>query len=69
MQVESKREENKVYFKNFVVLKKTNKFYGIYRLWWDGSIDKELITSGSTLESACKKAKLLQIGFNMANDR
>ena len=69
MQVETKREENSVYFKNFVVVKQTNKFYGVYRLWFDGSIDKELITSGSTLESACKKAKLLQLGYDMAKDR
>ena len=66
--VESKKVGNKIVFKNFVVLKKSDTFYGVYQTWpyFDEYPIGEPITSGDTLLKACKKAKLLQIGFDLA---
>ena len=69
MKTESKMIDGKIYFDNYVIVKESDTFYGVYprfsRLWL--SYNKNmLITSGTTKDSACKKAKLLQIGYDMA---
>ena len=45
-------------FRHYEVRKKGAHFYGVY-LRYNGC----LITSGNTLSSAAKKAKLLEIGY------
>lgn len=68
MKIDSTKEGNTVYFKNFMVLKESDNFYGVYKCTiWKGKL-KPLITSGETLSSACKKAKLLQIGYNLKKE-
>lgn len=53
--------ENSISFDNFKVVKKNDNFFGVY-------LYNELITHGTTLENASKKAKLLQIGFDLGRD-
>lgn len=50
-------------FGNYYVKKESNSFYGVFDEFTN------LITSGITLDKACKKAKLLQIGFDSGKDR
>ena len=55
---------DRMLFANFVVIKHKKDYFGVY-----STLDytKE-ITSGTTMAKACKKAKLLQIGFNLHKD-
>lgn len=46
-------------FNHFIVTRKGNNYFAVL----DGS--GEEITSGKSLDSAAKKAKLLEIGFNI----
>lgn len=67
MKVNSEKINGNVFFDNFAVIKENDNFYGVYLRFdiYDYSYDKtELITSGKTLDNACKKAQLLQTGFN-----
>lgn len=69
MKVNSEKINENVFFDNFAVIKENDNFYGIYlRLsqFYHTYGKDNLISSGKTLEAACKKAKLLQIGFNTA---
>ena len=70
MKTVSKMINGKVYFDNFVVVKESDKFYGVYQKWSKEytSYNPKIITSGITLDNACKKAKLLQIGYDLACD-
>lgn len=64
MKVESKVDENgNVVFDRFIVKKESENFYGVYTHYCGTIV--ALITSGTTKDSACKKAKLLQIGFDI----
>ena len=69
--VESKRVGNSVVFKDFVVTKRKEDFYEVYRNWFyfDERLKGTPITSSSTLDKACKKAKLLQIGYDLAKEQ
>ena len=69
--VESKCIGNNVVFRNFVVVKKKDDFFEVYRNWFsfDERCCGESITSGATLDKACKKAKLLQIGYDLAKEQ
>lgn len=55
-----------VVFDNFVVAKKSDTYYGVHET---GLLSYKPcgpeITHGETLHQACKKAKLLQIGYNI----
>lgn len=64
---ESKMIDGKLYFRNFMVQKESDKFYGIYESFYNSKCGK-LITSGTSMESASKKAKLLQIGYNLKSE-
>ena len=67
--VKSEMIDGKVYFDKFVVVKEGDTFYGVYPKFARRflSYDRNfLISSGTTMNSACKKAKLLQIGYDMA---
>lgn len=68
MKTVSKMINGKVYFDNFVVVKESDKFYGVYQKWSKEytPYNPKIITSGTTLDNACKKAKLLQIGYDLA---
>ena len=71
IKVKSETKDGKIYFDNFVVVKESNTFYGVYRRfskYWKSYDENFLITSGTTLHNACKKAKLLQIGYDWALD-
>ena len=46
-------------FDHFIVIRKGNNYFAVL----DGS--GEEITSGKSLDNAAKKAKLLEIGFNI----
>jgi hypothetical protein len=65
--IEALNINGNIYFNNYCVIKEKENFYGVYLRFdkYDYSYDKtELITSGKTLDNACKKAQLLQTGFN-----
>ena len=64
MHPESKMIDGILYFKNFMVQKESDTFYGVYASFQKRK-NGPLITSGTTLESAAKKAKYLQIGYNL----
>jgi hypothetical protein len=51
-------------FKDFIVVKESENFYGVYERYSDNK-SGSIITSGTTKEIACKKAKLLQTGWNL----
>ena len=64
MKVNSYTSGNSVVFDNFIVVKKKDTYFGVYESSY-GSAYGEEITHGETLHAACKKAKLLQIGYNI----
>jgi hypothetical protein len=69
MNAKSKIIDDKIYFDNYVVVKESDNFYGVYPRFsrFYLSYNKNyLITSSTTKNNACKKAKLLQIGYDMA---
>jgi len=70
-EVKSKKINNIIYFDNYVVVKESDNFYAVYArysLYWLPYNKSYPITSATTHKMACKKAKLLQIGYNMALD-
>ncbi len=50
-----------VFFDHYVVVQKSKNFFGVY--YWNSHT---LITHGTTLSKATKKAKLLEIGYQDA---
>ena len=66
MKVKSEMVDEKIYFDNFVVVKESNTFWGVYEKHFTFYNKNSLITSGPTKDKACKKAKMLQIGYDMA---
>lgn len=71
MKPKSKMIDGNIYFNNFVVVKESENFFGVYQKWskyWNTYNHNMLITSGTTLQQACKKAKMLQIGYDLARD-
>ncbi len=71
MNVKSEFINDKIYFDNYVVVKESDTFYGVYPRFSKNFLPYNknyLVTSGTTKDSACKKAKLLQIGYDMAKD-
>lgn len=65
MKVKSRASGTSVIFNNFIVLKKKDTYFGVYeRSFLPKPIGDE-ITHGETLHAACKKAKLLQIGYEI----
>lgn len=55
--------DNKLFFKHFVVKRESENFVGVYRRC--GSNCGPIVTSDETLKGAAKKAKLLEIGWNL----
>lgn len=72
MKVKSWTDENgNVYFNKFSVVKESENFYAVYEKPfgnWNSCYKCSLITSGTTRDSACKKAKMLQIGFDIGRE-
>lgn len=69
MKVESKVIDGKIYFNNYVVVKESDTFYGVYQKFSRFYLPYNknyIVTSGITKDDACKKAKLLQMGYDMA---
>ena len=69
MKIKSEVIDGKIYFDNFVVVRESDTFYGVYQKYskhWLTYNKNFLITSGTTLDNACKKAKLLQMGYEYA---
>ena len=61
MKIIARPRGDKMLFPNFVVIKHKKDYFGVY-----STLDyKKEITMGTTMAKACKKAKLLQIGFNL----
>lgn len=52
--------DGSIRFDSFAVRREKDGFYGVYAIY-NGSI----VTSGETFYDACKKAKMLQIGYNL----
>jgi hypothetical protein len=53
-------------FRNFIVKKESDSFYGVYeKSCLDNYPLGGLITSADSMNKAAKKAKLLQIGYNI----
>ena len=71
MKVNSKNIDGRIVFENFVVIKKSENFFEVYEnyMYYSAISCGPPITSGTSLNNACKKAKLLQIGYNIANDK
>lgn len=67
MKVESHMSSDNVIFKNFIVIKKKDTYYSVHEVY-NGTPYGQEITHGETLRAACKKAKLLQIGYNICKD-
>lgn len=66
MKIEATWENDLLVFKHVAVKKESETFYGVYRYSrWDKKTYGELITSAETLNSASKKAKLIEIGYEM----
>ena len=53
-------------FPRFIVKKESDNFVGVYHRW--GYACGPIVTSATTLKAAAKKAKLLEIGYSMAED-
>jgi hypothetical protein len=69
MNIEATWKNGNLCFKDFVVVKESETFYGVYeRSLMSCAPGGELITSGETLDRAAKKAKLLQIGYDICRD-
>lgn len=66
--MESVRNGNTIIFNNFIVLKEADNFQGVYEKYPGNSYNRKVITSGTTCDNACKKAKLLQIGYDLAKE-
>lgn len=69
MKIKSEMIDGKVYFDNFVVVKESDLFYGVYQKFsrhWKAYNKNFIVTSGTTMDNACKKAKLLQMGYELA---
>lgn len=59
-----KMKDGTLMFDNFAVIKKGKCYYAVVYAWY-GEINPNIeYTSGPTLNSAAKKAKLLQMGYN-----
>lgn len=54
--------ERGIKFNHYIVVKRSNNYYAVYDEY---GIE---ITSGSSLTKACKKAKLLEIGYMQGAD-
>lgn len=68
MKVHSYTYDNVVVFDNFIVVKKKDTYFGIYEKGYRNNPVCDEITHGETLHAACKKAKLLQIGYNICKN-
>ena len=60
----TKKINENIYFRNFMVQKESENFYGVYESFMNGKFG-ELITSGTSMNNAVKKAKLLQTGYDI----
>lgn len=69
MKVESRAIGDRIIFRNFIVIPKKATYFGVYEtsLLSGIPVGPEL-THGETLHAACKKAKLLQIGYNICRE-
>ena len=69
MKVESRAAGDRIIFRNFIVIPKKDTYFGVHEkvLFYDEPLGTE-ITHGETLRAACKKAKLLQIGYDICRE-
>jgi hypothetical protein len=65
MNIKASINGDKLMFNDFIVIKESDNFYGVYERYSDDKCGS-IITSGTTSDNASKKAKLLQIGYNIA---
>ena len=66
MEIKASWDNDLLVFNNVAVKKESETFYGVYRYsTWDKKTYGELITSAETLNGASKKAKLIEIGYEM----
>lgn len=70
MKIKSENIDGKIVFDNFIVIKESEHFFGVYERASKYSYNKydPIITSGKTINAAAKKAKLLQIGYNIRKE-
>ena len=67
MKIEAKEINGDLFFRNFAVKKESDNFYSVCEYdRFSNVIFSAPITSGVTRDSAAKKAKLLQTGYNIA---
>lgn len=55
--------DGSIRFDNFAVRREKDDFYGVYAIY-----NENIVTGGETLKDACQKAKMLQIGYNLARE-
>lgn len=66
MEIRAVWKNDLLIFSHVAVKKESETFYGVYRYsTWDKKTYGEVITSAETLNKACKKAKLIEIGYEM----
>lgn len=66
MKIKAVWKNDLLVFTHVAVKKESETFYGVYRYSvWDKKVYGEVITSAETLNSASKKAKLIEIGYEM----
>ena len=66
MEIKAVWKNDLLVFTHVAVKKESETFYGVYRYSaWDKKVYGEVITSAETLKSASKKAKLIEIGYEM----
>lgn len=65
--MKAKKVDGKLYFRNFVVIPEGKHFFGVYESVLNCKCGP-LITSGHSFDAAAKKAKLLQMGYDIRRD-
>ena len=68
MNPQAKFIENKLYFNNFVVIKKSKHYYEVREVVSCLLYSDRVIAASDSFKKAAKKAKLLQIGYDMARE-
>lgn len=60
--IKAKKTKDGISFSHYSVVKKSDVYFAVC------DVSGTEITSGTSLEKACKKAKLLEIGYMQAKD-
>lgn len=64
--MKSKSMNGNIYFDNFVVVKEVETFFAVYQLFskWEIGYYRKLLTSGKTLDNACKRLNYYRLDMS-----